>query len=219
MLAGGGSGPVRFTLSAGELPSGLTLAADGTIEGTPVQVGRHRIWILASDASTPPLTDRQLFELEIDDDGGIRIRGERDLQVMLQEPFMFEFIAEDTVAPVEWRIAGGFLPRGVTITRVGAEMLLTGAAGDEGGADLLLEAIDGAGRAGRKAVHLEITSEAGPAIEEGGCTALAGSDRASLLLLLALACTVRYIRRSRWRRSPTSRSAPSSAPGGSRAAG
>ena len=48
----GGVGAVAFTLSSGTLPTGLTLAANGTLSGTPTQKGNFPITVKATDVNT-----------------------------------------------------------------------------------------------------------------------------------------------------------------------
>ncbi|MFN7972835.1 MAG: Ig domain-containing protein [Acidobacteriota bacterium] len=51
LTATGGSAPCSFTLTVGSLPPGLTLAADGTISGTPASAGSFAFRVLAADAT------------------------------------------------------------------------------------------------------------------------------------------------------------------------
>ncbi|NPD16777.1 tandem-95 repeat protein [Xinfangfangia sp. D13-10-4-6] len=48
--ADGGAGPYRFAQDAGELPDGLSLAADGSLSGTPTEAGTFAFSIIATDA-------------------------------------------------------------------------------------------------------------------------------------------------------------------------
>jgi hypothetical protein len=48
--------PVTWAVLSGSLPSGLTMAADGTITGTPTQSGTVTFTEHATDSSAPPLT-------------------------------------------------------------------------------------------------------------------------------------------------------------------
>jgi hypothetical protein len=47
---GGAPGPFTFTVTAGALPHGLTLEPDGTLSGTPTQVGTFPFTIMATDS-------------------------------------------------------------------------------------------------------------------------------------------------------------------------
>ncbi|HVU96306.1 MAG TPA: MBG domain-containing protein [Puia sp.] len=50
--SGGGTGPFLFSLSAGVLPQGITLSADGTLAGTPTAPGSYPFTVSVLDAST-----------------------------------------------------------------------------------------------------------------------------------------------------------------------
>ena len=51
LTAPNGAEPVRFALAKGTLPPGTTLAADGTLTGTPKKAGKYAITVKATDAS------------------------------------------------------------------------------------------------------------------------------------------------------------------------
>ncbi len=50
LSASGGTEPYAFDLASGRLPAGLTLAADGTLSGTPTQEGEFTVTVRATDA-------------------------------------------------------------------------------------------------------------------------------------------------------------------------
>ncbi|KUM23972.1 hypothetical protein AU467_32090 [Mesorhizobium loti] len=50
--ATGGAAPYTYTVVAGTLPSGLTLAANGTLSGTPTTAGPYSFSVRATDSST-----------------------------------------------------------------------------------------------------------------------------------------------------------------------
>lgn len=50
LAATGGTAPYAYTLVSGSLPSGLTLAADGTVSGTPTALGTRTVTVRATDA-------------------------------------------------------------------------------------------------------------------------------------------------------------------------
>ncbi|HET6434786.1 MAG TPA: putative Ig domain-containing protein, partial [Xanthomonadaceae bacterium] len=52
LTASGGTAPYTFALSAGTLPAGLALAADGSLSGTPKASGTFAFSVTATDAST-----------------------------------------------------------------------------------------------------------------------------------------------------------------------
>jgi hypothetical protein len=54
--ATGGASPYEWSVSAGELPPGLVLNADGSVTGTPAEVGRFIFVAKVADSQTPPFT-------------------------------------------------------------------------------------------------------------------------------------------------------------------
>ncbi|MBW0370301.1 IPT/TIG domain-containing protein (plasmid) [Ensifer adhaerens] len=63
----GGIAPFTFGLTAGSLPDGLALAADGTISGTPTGGGTYHFTVTASDsAGTGPYTGARAYALTVD---------------------------------------------------------------------------------------------------------------------------------------------------------
>ena len=52
LTASGGTAPYRYAVTDGALPAGVTLAADGTLSGTPSAFGRFAFTVTATDSST-----------------------------------------------------------------------------------------------------------------------------------------------------------------------
>lgn len=52
ITASGGTAPYSYALNSGALPAGLTLAANGTLSGTPTQGGSFSFTVTATDASS-----------------------------------------------------------------------------------------------------------------------------------------------------------------------
>lgn len=50
LTATGGTAPYTYTISAGDLPAGLTLSATGTLSGTPTDAGTFNVTVMATDA-------------------------------------------------------------------------------------------------------------------------------------------------------------------------
>ncbi|WP_010407372.1 autotransporter domain-containing protein, partial [Sphingomonas echinoides] len=67
LTASGGTAPYTFAVTGGALPSGLALAANGTLAGTPTANGTFSVTITASDSSTGdgPSRVSQTFSLQI----------------------------------------------------------------------------------------------------------------------------------------------------------
>ena len=63
----GGIAPFTFGLTAGALPDGLSLAADGTISGTPTGGGSYNFTVTATDsAGTGPYSGARAYALTVD---------------------------------------------------------------------------------------------------------------------------------------------------------
>ncbi|MEO5560187.1 MAG: ice-binding family protein [Dokdonella sp.] len=54
LTASGGVAPYTFTIGSGALPSGLNLATDGTISGTPTATGSFTFTVMATDSADCP---------------------------------------------------------------------------------------------------------------------------------------------------------------------
>jgi hypothetical protein len=66
IVATGGQGARTFSISAGELPAGLSLSNGGVISGTPAgPPGTAGFSVTVTDAATPPATDTQSLTLDI----------------------------------------------------------------------------------------------------------------------------------------------------------
>lgn len=51
LAATGGTAPYSWSVTAGDLPAGLSLAADGTVSGTPTAAGESTVTVRVSDAN------------------------------------------------------------------------------------------------------------------------------------------------------------------------
>jgi len=70
LQASGGVPPYRWTVVGGNLPSGLALFNDGTIDGTPNFAGSSTFVAQVIDSASPPRTDSRLYTLNIRPSGG-----------------------------------------------------------------------------------------------------------------------------------------------------
>ncbi|WP_238232198.1 Ig domain-containing protein, partial [Methylobacterium hispanicum] len=151
--AAGGTAPYAFALVSGSLPPGLTLAADGTLTGTPSATGSYGPF-------TVRLTDAE----------GSSATGEASIVVaeplvlagsagegMLGEPYEARFSASGGSAPYAFDLAGGALPPGLALEADGRIAGTPTSAGSYPG--IVLRVTDAAGR--REQASLAITI-AGP---------------------------------------------------------
>src|SRR5258708_32148141 len=64
-VASGGSLPFTWAVTSGALPGGLTLAADGTLSGTPTAEGPFAFTVTATDSAQTPASGSQPFSVTI----------------------------------------------------------------------------------------------------------------------------------------------------------
>lgn len=113
----GGQPPYRYTLSAGQLPPGLTIDAYGVIQGIPTAVGRYDATITATDSTTSPAAatgsrefafvvepSQLLLQPDVFADGRQGVAYDITLQV------------SNGVAPYRFSITAGALPPGLTLS-------------------------------------------------------------------------------------------------------
>lgn len=110
--AEGGIEPYEWSVSAGVLPAGLTLAADGTLEGTPTTAGGNAFTVQVKDAEQKTATRDLMLTI-------------RPLLPMIttstlprgQTGVMYDaqLAVGSGHAPYTWSLAMGMLPRNVNI--------------------------------------------------------------------------------------------------------
>jgi hypothetical protein len=124
---GSGCGPGRqtFHLDSGLLPTGLTLASDGTLSGTPLQVGRFQFYVQMREPQNDPAncagkrTEKQ-FTLRIRKPPSIvsppRVARRSEVGV----PFRMTLRARGGTGIFAWALVGGRLPKDVRLRADGS---------------------------------------------------------------------------------------------------
>ena len=65
LTAANGTTPYAWSLAQGSLPPGLSLAAGGTITGTPTAPGTYAFTVRVDDAAAPPANDTQNLSIQV----------------------------------------------------------------------------------------------------------------------------------------------------------
>ncbi|WP_052140406.1 beta strand repeat-containing protein, partial [Janthinobacterium lividum] len=67
IAAGGGTAPYSYAITGGSVPTGLSLAADGTLSGTPTAAGPYNFTVTATDSSTGsgPYTGSRAYSVTV----------------------------------------------------------------------------------------------------------------------------------------------------------
>jgi len=63
----GGTAPVTWSKTSGELPPGLSLSASGSVSGTPTALGTYNFTVKAEDSSAPKSSDTKPFSITVED--------------------------------------------------------------------------------------------------------------------------------------------------------
>ena len=105
----GGTEPYNVVLSAGRLPTGLSLTADDRISGTPTEAGSFPITLTATDSTqTVPATVSADFVVNI---GSPQLSvSSNGLDGLLNAPFSDRIVVEGGIAPYRFSLSGALPP-------------------------------------------------------------------------------------------------------------
>jgi Putative Ig domain len=105
---------VEWSLSAGALPAGLSLASDGTISGTPTALGTAFFTVRVKDSDSGPRSDTHAMSLAVITPLTASLSGAVP-QAEVGVPFKLALTSSGGLAPTSWSISAGTAPPGVTI--------------------------------------------------------------------------------------------------------
>lgn len=107
----GGTAPYTFTVAAGELPAGVSLAANGTIAGTVGNGATTEFFTLrAIDSSSPPLAATRDYAIRV----GMRVATGALADATGGVPYSDALIVRGGLPPYDWSLTAGALPAGLT---------------------------------------------------------------------------------------------------------
>jgi large repetitive protein len=150
LSASGGTNTYSWSLTAGALPRGLSLADDGRIIGTPRTAGRFRATIHVTDGEGRGADHRADFRVA--PRLAIRTRTLPPGRVGL--PYRVSLGTSGGFAPMAWRIETGALPRGLRFDR--ARATLTGTPTRAGTYRLMFRATDAIGATATRALVIRL---------------------------------------------------------------
>lgn len=116
----GGVFPYRYTVTAGTLPSGLTLASDGTLSGTPVAAGNANFTITALDSSGAPgpYSTSRAYTVTVAPPF-IELTPVSLPNATFGVPYSQTITADGSIAPYSFAVTSGSLPPGLTLASGG----------------------------------------------------------------------------------------------------
>jgi len=154
LSASGGVTPYRYTVTAGALPQGLNLAADGTLSGTPTMGGTFRFSVTATDSATGtgPYSATQAYTLTVATPA-IALSPANLPNGSHNAAYTADITATGGTAPYGYAVTAGALPGGVALSTAGRLAGTPTAAGSYG---FTVTATDANGNAGSQAYTLVI---------------------------------------------------------------
>ncbi|WP_394663379.1 putative Ig domain-containing protein [uncultured Sphingomonas sp.] len=116
LSATGGTAPYSYSLTAGALPAGLTLASNGTLAGTPTQSGNFTFSITATDSSTGsgPYSATRSYTLSIAAPA-LALDPATLVNATVGAAYSRALTATGGTAPYSYAVTAGTLPAGVTL--------------------------------------------------------------------------------------------------------
>lgn len=150
LIPSGGAGTYTFTLQAGTLPTGLALAADGTVSGTPKAAGIFRATIRLADTEGRTLDYAANFG----------VAQKLAISTLLLRPgkvgrlYRAKLATTGGLPPKKWRVASGPLPRGIRLDRTLG--VLSGTPTRPGRYRVTFEAVDALGVKASKTLVINV---------------------------------------------------------------
>ncbi|HEX4961883.1 MAG TPA: S8 family serine peptidase [Thermoanaerobaculia bacterium] len=185
----GGAPPYTWRLVQGTLPPGLALTRDGLIHGIPVAAGTAVFQVEVQDSTRVPWRVAETLRLIIGSQVPLEIASCQSLTGKVGEAVGAALDAMGGVPPLRWSLAGGSLPRSVSLREDGA---LEGTP-QSGGVFWFTAAVEDArGDRNRRSCRLRVAEELAESWRELGVSqyavqaiAVDPSDSAHLAVLLS----------------------------------
>lgn len=150
LSASGGRGTLIWALASGALPSGLTLAQDGTLSGTPTSTGISTFTARVTDEGGR--TDSRTLSLTVYAPPAITTSGLPDGYAGIQ--YSSGLTVTGGRAPYTWSIDSGALPQGTTLEP--SSGALSGVPNWPGTAAVIFRVTDNRGRSATRAFPLTV---------------------------------------------------------------
>lgn len=111
ITATGGTTPYTFTISSGELPAGIALAANGGLSGTVGNSANTESFeVRIEDSSTPALVMSQFYTVRV----AMEVATTALTDAAGGVPYSDTLVVRGGLPPFDWSLTGGALPAGLT---------------------------------------------------------------------------------------------------------
>ncbi|MFN3878694.1 MAG: putative Ig domain-containing protein, partial [Brevundimonas sp.] len=142
VTAGGGTAPYSYAVTAGALPTGMTLSAGGVLSGTPTAGGTFNFTLTATDSSTgggAPFSGSRAYTVTVDA-ATITVAPTILPAGGAGSAYSQTLTASGGTAPYSYAVTAGALPAGLTLSSNGA---LSGTPSSGGSFNFTVTATDG----------------------------------------------------------------------------
>ena len=161
IAASGGGVPYTYAVTTGSLPSGLSLATDGTISGTPTADGNFSFTITATD--TNGATGTASYSLQVDVAGSATFvftpAAGALSEAMAGEDYSQAISAAGGTAPLIYSVSSGTLPQGMVLNISTGELSGPLDASTEGDYGFSIQVRDNNGATGTAAYTLKVKAQ------------------------------------------------------------
>ena len=139
-LAATGTAPITWSVTAGSLPAGLTLASGGLLSGTPTVNGAYNFTVSATNSAG---SDTQVLSGTIQTAAATApVVTTAALNAMTEGVAFTQTLAATGTAPITWSVTVGSLPAGLSLSSGG---LLSGTPSADGAYSFTVTATNAAG--------------------------------------------------------------------------
>jgi hypothetical protein len=117
LAATGGTTPYTWSLTSGQLPTGINLSSAGVLSGTPSATGSFYFTVQVADSSSPQLT--AVANLSIVISASLQITSTTLPAAAVSTTYNTTVVASGGVVPYSWSLASGSLPAGLALSASG----------------------------------------------------------------------------------------------------
>ncbi|HVB99628.1 MAG TPA: Ig domain-containing protein, partial [Candidatus Dormibacteraeota bacterium] len=126
LQATGGTSPYTWSLTAGQLPSGMSLVANGQISGTPTASGQFNFSVQVQDSSSPVQTASGSFSISVASatisSSSLAIVTTWLPQAYVPQPYAGPIHVTGGTPGFTWSVSSGQLPSGLTLSATTGEL-------------------------------------------------------------------------------------------------
>lgn len=116
LAAAGGTAPYVFSITAGALPTGVTLSG-ATLGGTPTVPGRASFTLTVTDAKGAAVSGALTLYVTPE---ALLVATSSLASGQEQQPYAADLLAEGGIAPYRWALTAGALPAGLVLDAAGS---------------------------------------------------------------------------------------------------